>query len=71
MEKRKSDMFEELNWLLFTSNIEIEQAISEYLKEKNIKANVWELASEFIDRNELYDIDYYVDGELVDRSEWF
>lgn len=71
MQKRKSDMFEELNWFLFTSNIEIEQAISEYLKEKNIKANVWELASEFIDRNELYDIDYYVDGELVDRSEWF
>lgn len=71
MKKRKSDMFEDLNWLLFTSNIEVEQAISERLEENKIKASVEELASEFIDRNELYDIDYYVDWELVDRSEWF
>lgn len=71
MEKRKMDMFEELNWYYFTSNIEIEQAISKWLKENKKRGSIWELASEFIDRNELYDIDYYVDGELVDRSEWF
>ena len=64
-------MFEDLNWLLFTSNIEVEEAISERLKENKIKGSVWELASEFIDRNELYDIDYYVDWELVDWSEGF
>lgn len=71
MGKRKMDMFEELNWYYFTSNIEIEQAISKWLKENKKRGSIWELASEFIDRNELYDIDYYVDGELVDRSEWF
>lgn len=59
---RKEELFDYLNNILFDTYDEIIEAIKKWFnEEKSVDRGdyeLWELASEFIDSNELYDIDY-------------
>lgn len=60
----KDNLFDYLNNFLFSSNTEIEMAICDYIEEQEGElywSDCWlatELANEFINKKELYDIEY-------------
>ena len=73
----KDDLFSYLDAFLFGNSDEIIMAICEYI-EKQEGVLYWsdsmlanELANEYINKKELYNIDYKVDGETVDFTEGF
>lgn len=61
VENRKDYLFDDLNNILFEKHSELTEYIKEWLTEHKLANDsmiVWELASEFIDKKELYDLDY-------------
>lgn len=73
----KDDLFSYLDGFLFGNSDEIIIAICEYIEKQegvlhwsdSMLAN--ELANEYINKKELYNIDYKVDGETVDFTDGF
>ena len=68
----KNNLFSFLDWYVFYSNEEIELAICDYIEKQEWSlyySDCWlasELANEYINKKELYNIDYFVDWELVE-----
>lgn len=61
VENRKDFLFDDLNNILFEKHSEIIEYIEEWLDKHHLPKDdliVWELASDFIDQKELYDLDY-------------
>lgn len=61
VESRKDDLFDDLNNILFSKHSELTEYIKKWLiKHKLVDDDriVGELASDFIDQKELYDLDY-------------
>lgn len=58
---RKDDLFDDLNNLLFFKHSQLIGYIKKWLKDHNMSdddATVWTIAVDFVDRKELYDLDY-------------
>ena len=58
---RKADLFDDLNNLLFFKHSQLTDYIKKWLKDHNMSdddATVWTIAVDFVDRKELYDLDY-------------
>lgn len=61
VENRKDYLFDDLNNILFEKHSELIEYIKGWLNKHKLADDsmiVWELASEFIDKKELYDLDY-------------
>ena len=61
IENRKDFLFDDLNNILFEKHSEITEYIEEWLEKYHLPKDdliVWELAGDFIDQKELYDLDY-------------
>lgn len=61
IENWKDDLFDDLNNILFSKHSELTEYIKKWLIEHKLADDdriVGELASDFIDRKELYDLDY-------------
>ena len=74
----KSDLFSYLDWILFNNDNEITLAISDYIEKEYWKlyysdlALACELMNEYINKKELYNIDYIDwDWNICDFSKWF
>lgn len=73
----KNDLFSYLDGYYFVNTDEIEMAICDYIQKKEWTlyysdcAFACELMNEYINKKELYDIDYMVDWKAVDFSKWF
>lgn len=61
IENWKDYLFDDLNNILFSKHSQLIDYIRKWLKDHNMSdddAIVWTIAGEFIDRKELYDLDY-------------
>ena len=60
-ENWKDDLFDDLNNMLFNKHSELTKAIQSWCEKNSVRVDdceIWNLASEFVDRKELYDLDY-------------
>lgn len=74
----KDELFSFLDWYLFINTNEIEIAICDYIEKEYWKlyysdcAFACELMNEYINKKELYNIDYIDwDWNICDFSKWF
>ena len=61
IENWKDYLFDDLNNILFSKHSELIEYIKKWLKDNNMSDDdviVWEIASDFVDWKELYDLDY-------------
>lgn len=61
IENWKDYLFDDLNNILFTKHSQLIDYIRKWFKDHNMSdddAIVWEIAVDFVDRKELYDLDY-------------
>lgn len=74
----KDELFSYLDWYLFVNTNEIEMAICDFIEKQEWVlyysdcAFACELMNEYINKKELYNIDYIDDDwNICDFSEWF
>ena len=74
----KDELFSFLDWYLFVNTNEIEMAICDFIEKQEWNlyysdcAFACELCNEYINKKELYNIDYIDDDwNIVDFSKWF
>lgn len=74
----KNELFSFLDWYLFTNTNEIELAICDFIEKQEKQlyysdcALACELCNEYINKKELYNIDYIDDDwDICDFSKWF